>query len=294
MSIEKQIIHKTIKSTVHHIHINKKATDEYLHIDGIYTAFLGWAKKEFNFEGEFHSFWEMVYVIDGSVGIMSGSNILTLHKGELFFHKPYEFHRIWSADNSAPTYLVISFDLSGNGASLLKDLTLKTSKTELPLLSDIINYILSSNKHEQLSTVYTTHLDMDSEPQFSCFVYTLSLLMAKCSKATARDVRDKSESALIFEQVVKYMENHLDGNPTNDELARSANTSVSTLKRIFREYSELSIHSYFMALRIMRAKKLLHEGLSVLEVSEQLGFSSQNNFSAAFKRMTGISPSRYK
>ena len=84
-----------------------RLTDSFLHIDGIHTAFSVQREKGYSFKGESHSFWEMVYVLDGTVGIMAGSKIFHLNKGKVVFHKPYEFHRIWSADDSSPAYLVV-------------------------------------------------------------------------------------------------------------------------------------------------------------------------------------------
>ena len=42
------------------------------------------------------------------------------------------------------------------------------------------------------------------------------------------------------------------------------------------------------------AKQMLSEGEPVTTVADSLGFSSQNYFSTAFKRKTGVSPSEYK
>jgi AraC-like DNA-binding protein len=54
----------------------------------------------------------------------------------------------------------------------------------------------------------------------------------------------------------------------------------------------MSVHKYFLTLKIKTATVLLKGGMSVSEVSDTLGFSSQGYFSATYKRETGNNPSQ--
>ena len=52
---------------------------------------------------------------------------------------------------------------------------------------------------------------------------------------------------------------------------------------------------YFSELKIEEAKKLLREdNLSVSQITFKLNYSSIHNFSRAFKKATGFSPTGYK
>ena len=62
--------------------------------------------RNFEFGGESHDFWEMVYVGRGRVEISRDDERLALSEGELIFHKPNEFHSV-RALNSAPSFSVI-------------------------------------------------------------------------------------------------------------------------------------------------------------------------------------------
>jgi AraC-like DNA-binding protein len=51
---------------------------------------------------------------------------------------------------------------------------------------------------------------------------------------------------------------------------------------------------YLLSWRMAVAKDLLrHQGLSIAEVAERIGYSSASTFSTAFSRHAGLSPSRY-
>ena len=62
----------------------------------------------FNFPGESHDFWEMVYIDKGSVEVSRDRDKIILRQGEVVFHRPNEFHAIRALDSS-PNFFVVSF-----------------------------------------------------------------------------------------------------------------------------------------------------------------------------------------
>jgi AraC family transcriptional regulator len=53
-------------------------------------------------------------------------------------------------------------------------------------------------------------------------------------------------------------------------------------------------HRYHTNRRIERAKALLAKGgLSVTDIGSTLGFSETSSFTAAFRKATGLTPSKY-
>ena len=91
-------------------------------------------RTDFTFSGETHDFWEFVYADKGETIITSDQTEFRLKAGELYFHKPNEFHAVRSDGQIAPNLIVISFDLSVSNKS---DLQLSSAK-QLFALSDRI------------------------------------------------------------------------------------------------------------------------------------------------------------
>jgi AraC-like DNA-binding protein len=56
----------------------------------------------------------------------------------------------------------------------------------------------------------------------------------------------------------------------------------------------MTLHQYFISIKIVKAKELLGRGLAVKEVASRLGFKDEYYFSRLFKKKTGLSPSRWK
>ena len=63
---------------------------------------------------------------------------------------------------------------------------------------------------------------------------------------------------------------------------------------LFKEHCGEGPIEYYSMLKIARAKKLLLDGVSVSKISDMLGYSSIHNFSRAFKKTVGVSPTEYK
>ena len=95
--------------------------------------------------------------------------------------------------------------------------------------------------------------------------------------------------------VVEYIEEHLDGSPSLEQMAATAHLSVYHFARQFRAATGLPPHQYVISRRVERAKQLLQEGdLSLAEVAAAAGFADQSKLSHTFKRVIGVSPRQFR
>lgn len=83
--------------------------------------------------------------------------------------------------------------------------------------------------------------------------------------------------------------NRVDAN----ELASRSATSVRTLSRVFPAETGLTFKSWRQRARIVSAIDRLAHGQSIASVSAYTGFSSTASFSAAFRQVTGMTPSSF-
>lgn len=70
--------------------------------------------------------------------------------------------------------------------------------------------------------------------------------------------------------------------------------SPATLNRWFRKYLHLSPREFLEAKKLSDAKRLLSEGVSVMETSMQAGFSDCSYFISVFKKKFGQTPYAYR
>jgi AraC family transcriptional regulator len=96
--------------------------------------------------------------------------------------------------------------------------------------------------------------------------------------------------------VLEYIEEHLDGELTLDDLAAVAHLSPFHFARLFKHSTGLPPHQYVVARRVERAKGLLRGGggLALADVAAEVGFASQSHLTRHFRRLVGVTPGRFR
>jgi len=80
-----------------------------------------------------------------------------------------------------------------------------------------------------------------------------------------------------------------------DTLARRVHMSLSTLHRLFRRHTHMSVTDYVTQLRIGRASALLIGGdRPVAHIAEEAGYRNLANFHRQFKAMKGVTPRAFR
>jgi AraC family transcriptional regulator len=96
-------------------------------------------------------------------------------------------------------------------------------------------------------------------------------------------------------RVTAYIEEHVADDIPLATLAGLARLSPFHFCRSFKEAFGMPPRRYHANRRIERAKQLLtNRGLSVMAIALEVGFSDTSTFTAAFHRLTGQTPSRYR
>lgn len=79
------------------------------------------------------------------------------------------------------------------------------------------------------------------------------------------------------------------------DLAKAANVSVSTLERMFKEHMGIPPKKFILQAKISTScEYLINSKKSIKAVGEAIGFDDHANFTRAFKKLMGISPSQYR
>lgn len=93
----------------------------------------------------------------------------------------------------------------------------------------------------------------------------------------------------------EYLLEHIELPPSLSELSKIAGINEFKLKKGFKEMFGNTVFGYLSDSRLEIAKTdLLERKKTVVEIATELGYSSPQHFSNAFKKKFGISPSRFK
>ena len=97
--------------------------------------------------------------------------------------------------------------------------------------------------------------------------------------------------AAVLSRIDAYLHDAADQAVTLEALAGLANLSVFHFARCFKQTTGQTPYQYVLRWKIRRAQELLRAGeLPLAVISDVLGFASPPHFSAAFKRIVGLSP----
>ena len=98
-----------------------------------------------------------------------------------------------------------------------------------------------------------------------------------------------------LQRVTDFINDNLRDDLTLGKMSATLSMSPFHFAHAFRQATGLAPHRYVIQCRIDRAKILLCEtDLSIAEISNQVGYSNQSNFSVVFHRVAGQTPRRFR
>lgn len=132
------------------------------------------------------------------------------------------------------------------------------------------------------------HLSLEKMMEISC-------PRADEDKSSAVECEISPDADKIIERVHEYLAENLSKRITIVELSRRFAINPTTLKEKFREAYGKSIAAHIREHRMSRAAQLLATtDMSVGEVSEAVGYTSQSRFTAAFAQTYGVTAGQYR
>ena len=138
-----------------------------LEIEGIYTIHYFEYTKDFAYSGELHDFWEIVYADKKSVVITAGAHELTLEAGQMYIHKPNEFHKIRCDGTRAANSIILSFDCSCPELMSIAGMVITCNTEEKRIMGLIISEAMNAFS-TPLGIPYTSVLEKSESGEFGC------------------------------------------------------------------------------------------------------------------------------
>lgn len=136
------------------------------------------------------------------------------------------------------------------------------------------------------------------ELQGSCPPDDLSVesLLTELMAAAARTPpeNDRRPPAWL-RRILEKLEVDFTGRISLDDLSREAGVHPVHVSRVFRKFVGEGIGEHVHRLRVRKACEQMREPeLSIADISLALGFSDQSHFTRSFRRVTAVSPARFR
>lgn len=280
-----------------------------INIDKIFSVHYFEYASNFSFDGETHDFWELVYVDKGKVDIVAGSESITLHTNEIFFHEPNEFHAVYTDGVTAPNLVVISFSCDDEIMQFFKHKKLVIGQQEQYILGRIISEARNcfdcrlDDPYLKSIPLKESALVGSRQALFFHLEYFLIQILRKNTVSQMQIVQDDSFDLIspkqandiqLFNDIVKYIQKNLHTALSVSAICEKYSISASRLHKLFKRRCNLGVAEYTSHIKIEQAKEIIRsKNINFTQVAEELGYSSIHYFSRQFKKMTGMTPSEY-
>ncbi len=273
-------------------------------ITGFHSIYSFEFGKDFSHIPEKHDFWEMVYVDAGRINAITNGVGCSLEQGQAIFHEPMEIHAHVSDKQVANNMLVISFTATGDMMEYFKNKTFTLDKTCKTLLSLFFQEAQNSlgkipSDYEDKGGLKFMSGVFGGAQLLECYFTEFLIKLVRNGEEYSEQVISSKETRGIAnnslcELICEFLNDEIYGNISLNDLCRRFMFGKTQLCKIFRDNMGQSPMEYYMDLKINEAKKMLREKkYTVSQIADMLGYSCIHNFSRAFKKRVGFSPTEY-
>lgn len=282
----------------------KHKLEKLLVVDEVVTIHYFEFDKDYTNKGESHDFWELVYAEKESVTATRDGETVIIEQGEMLFHKPNEFHSLSANGSSAPNVFIMSFVCKSRAMRFFENKKIKLDKS----LVKFIYFIIEESKmtfNLPYSDPALKKMEFLPRPalggQQLMENFLEILLISIMRRETEKDNPDvvflpeEEFDGRISQSVIKVLNERVNDKLCVQDICDRLNYNKSYIFRQFKKDTGSTIMVYFTKLKIEKAKKLLRETkMNITQIADSLSFDTPNYFTKTFKKVTGVSPLKYK
>ena len=248
---------------------------------------------------QMHDYYEInLPVADGSEksGFFFEDKMYKITRGTLFLVNDSSLHFNTSFDTPYERYLVCFYpEILRPYHSHQTDLLAcfhRTGENVLQLSEQQLQELLERIRRLWMNAVRAPAYGADIERTLlliEILLYINRLFFVEHAPATVR----VSKESILMSPIIEYINTHLGERLSLEHIASMFFLSKSKLCSCFKLATGYTVNDYIISRRILFAKQMLSQNLSIQEICEAVGFNSYTHFIRCFKKITGSPPKRY-
>lgn len=252
-----------------------------------------------------HSFFTVLYVLTGQCGHTVGELDLPMKQGDVFFLPPYEKQTISVFDDSIVLNLHIRKDTFGDVFfntlrynNILSDFFMSSLYSREPANGILFRTGNDEEIQDAFLEMYR-EVQLDDEYSWRLLNNLVPLLFAKLlrgysDKAVFTGYSAKANADNGRLRILSYVNDHYK-TITLEELAAHFGYSVSHCSKLIRDETGVGFVAFVRRIKMNHAVSLLsNTRTSVADISDMVGYETQESFIRAFQKVYGMSPTAYR
>ncbi len=256
------------------------------------------------FDRHHHAFLEMSCVVRGTGTYQVNGEDFDMRPGDIFLFAPTDEHNLLLR-NEHLEHIVIHLDPLFLWNALGNDMDYKFLMVFFQRNPHFRCRLDRSNPASPLLAQWFREIWQECQQQQDCYELMIKIklqtILAQiirsydCIDTGAATPTLRSGDLEHMNQVLAYIEEHLDGEIRLAELAAIAHVSTSYFSTMFKQINGLPPVEYIVGQRIRRAIEYIRTtDMSLTDVAIACGFNNSTNFYKAFHRVTGRTPASYR
>ncbi len=234
----------------------------------------------------FHPFTEIFFVLNGRGKFTVENKTFPIKENDLIVVSPNVYHYENSQEDEPLEYVVLGV------------------KNLLFQIDEINPHFIYQNFNKDSGDIryYFSHLLVESKNKEIGYDTVcqklLELLLLKIIRKLNIQLHSHQSSLPIrreIKMICQYIDQNYANNITLESLAQYMKMNKYYMSHEFKKYMHISPIQYLIERRIKECQSLLRtSSLSISEISEAVGFSSQSYFAQIFKKTLGLTPLQYR
>lgn len=247
----------------------------------------------------FHDDLEVVYVLEGSVGLKNGYYNYILKQGDIFILNDREIHSFTKTDEENMV-MMLQMDLSyfSNYYGNLKNNFFVTDMHDDDESLDVLRNILGRIMMEVLEKGYGyEHKVIESTHNLLACLLSDFQYFAMDDGKYINETKNKANKVLAgrLRRITDYMYENYTRKLTLNEIADREHLSIYYLSHVIKEATGLSFQDLLSFIRVEESEKLLlGTNKKIGAISEEMGFSAVRYYIKHFKTWFEMHPQEYR
>lgn len=240
-----------------------------------------------NIERDFsrHQYYEILFVISGSLDLMSESGVYSAGSGTVALIPPGVYHCNMLRTSSAEYERYVLY-FTREYLSALPELAALADS-----ISDEVVYLPDEIQRRRLEC------DLDRlcqcRDKLRAFLLVSLIFNDVLSLERPIAVTERGSRGYIY-KVISLISEHYRDKLTAADIAAKMGVSRTKLMTDFRHETGFTLADYIMRERVAHARRLLKDGFSVERAAEESGFTSDTHLRYCFRRVMDTTPSQYR